>query len=255
MSGVPERLLARLDELAAVLAERGDAVGLIALGSVGLDVERLDEHSDLDFFVVVDDDAKPRYLARIDWLEALAPVAYSFANTVDGRKALFEDGLFAEYAVFTPAELRAATFPPARLVWARADAPAGLETLGARPRRPVPDTPDFHVDEALTNLYVGLHRDARGERLAGARLIQGYAVDRLLTLLDLRGEATTPRQDAFAVERGAETRFAPETLPLADFVPGYDRNREAALAILEWLEGRAEVNRTLAAAIRALAAR
>jgi hypothetical protein len=36
-------------------------------------------------------------------------------------------------------------------------------------------------------------------------------------------------------------------------VPGYERNRDAALAILEWLEPRAEVDPTLAAAIRRLA--
>lgn len=36
-------------------------------------------------------------------------------------------------------------------------------------------------------------------------------------------------------------------------VPGYDRNREAALAILGWLEARVEVDSVLAAEIRRLA--
>jgi hypothetical protein len=34
---------------------------------------------------------------------------------------------------------------------------------------------------------------------------------------------------------------------------GYDRNRESALALLDWLEPRADVDATLAAAIRRLA--
>jgi hypothetical protein len=38
-------------------------------------------------------------------------------------------------------------------------------------------------------------------------------------------------------------------------LPGYERNREAALAILDWLEGRTEVSAALAAEIRALAGR
>ena len=109
------------------------------------------------------------------------------------------------------------------------------------------------MGEALTNLYVGLHRDARGERLAACRLIQTLAVDRVLSFLDLTGGAVRPRQDAFAVERGAEARFSPETLPLAAMVPGYEHNREAALAILEWIEARAEVDDVIAAAIRELA--
>src|SRR5256885_8113958 len=84
--GVPQRLLERLDALAAVLAVRGDAIALIGLGSTA-DLDRLDDHSDLDFFVVVDDGAKARYLESIDWLEALAPISFEFENTVDGRRS------------------------------------------------------------------------------------------------------------------------------------------------------------------------
>ena len=253
MGDVPGRLLRRLDDLAVVLAGRGDALALIALGSVGRELERLDDHSDLDFFVVVEDAAKPRYLEEIDWLEAVSPVGYSFVNTVDGRKILFADGLYAEYAVFTLDELRAASFSPGRLVWNRADAPPGLEQTGRTPDTLAFETQEYQVGEALTNLYVGLRREARGERLAATRLIQADAVNRLLTLLDLTGQAARPRQDPFAAERGAETRFPPELLPLAAMVPGYERNREAALAVLDWLESRTEVNPLLAQAIRELA--
>ena len=255
MSGgdIPARLPRRLDDLGAVLARRGDAIALIGLGSTGLDLDRLDNHSDMDFFVVVDDGAKQRYLDSVDWLEELAPIDFSFPNSIDGRKVLFADLLFAEYAVFTLDELRAGSFPPGRLVWARDDAPAGLEQAG-RPREPSPyDYPEYHVNEAVTNLYVGLHRDARGERLTATRFIQSYAVERLLTYLELTG-ATGGRQDEFVIERGVERRFGPDVLPLASMVPGYDRNREAALAILEWLEARVDVPPTLASEIRRLAA-
>jgi hypothetical protein len=249
---VPQRLLRRLDHLAEVVARRGDALALIGLGSVGLDLDRLDDHSDMDFFVVVEDAAKQRYLDSIDWLEELGPVVFSFPNSVDGRKALFADGLFAEYAIFTLDELRAGSFPPGRLVWARAGAPEGLERSG-RPPGPSPyDYPEYHVNEAVTNLYVGLHRDLRGERLSATRFIQSFAVDRLLTFLELT-EADGRRQDEFAIERGVERRFGPDVLPLAAMVPGYGRNREAAMAILEWLESRAEVDPTLASEIRRLA--
>ena len=248
---VPQRLLARLDRLGEVLARRGDAIALIGLGSVGVDVERLDDHSDLDFFVIVDDGAKERYLDSIDWLEELEPVGFSFPNTLDGRKVLFADGLFAEYAVFTLGELRTMSYPQGRIVWRRDDAPQGLERARRTPKRAAHHDAEFQVNEALTNLYVGLHRDARGERLSAARLIQVHAVDRLLELLEPTGAG--PRQDAFIVERGAERRFGAEVLPLAAMVPGYERNREAALAILEWLEARAAVDPVLAAEIRRLA--
>ena len=45
------RLLERLDRIGAVLRDSGHALALIGLGSVGLERDRLDAWSDLDFFV------------------------------------------------------------------------------------------------------------------------------------------------------------------------------------------------------------
>ncbi len=110
------------------------------------------------------------------------------------------------------------------------------------------------MNEALTNVYVGLQREARGERLSAMRLIQAHAVDRVVTLAGLLGTEEAGARDPFAIERRAEARFGPDVLPLARMAPGYGHNREAALSILEWLEQRVEVDRALAAAIRELAA-
>lgn len=248
---IPQRLLERLVALADSVRERGGVIAVLGLGSVGTDLERLDDHSDLDFFVVVDDGAERRFRDELDWLE-VAPVVYSFPNSIHGRKVLWEDGLYAEYAVYTLDELRSGSYFGARVIWRRDDAPDAIEHLG-RPLPPSPYlTPEYQVGEALTNLFVGLHRDLRGERLAATRLIQTHAIDRLLTYLDLTGEGARQAQDPFAVERGAERRFSPDVLPLAAMVTGYERNRDAALAILEWLEARVEVSRPLADAIRAL---
>lgn len=228
-------------------------IALLGLGSVGTELARLDDHSDLDFFVVVDDGAQSRFLAELDWLD-VAPVVFSFANTVHGRKVLWADGLYAEYAIFTLEELRASSYAGARVVWRREDAPAGLEHA-VRPAIRSPEvTPEHQIGEAVTNLFVGLHRELRGERLAATRLIQAHAVDRLLTFLDLTGGAVSAAHDPFAVERGAERRFPGDVLPLAELVPGYERNGEAALAILDWLEARVEVSPALADAIRELGA-
>jgi hypothetical protein len=245
---IPERLLQRLDDLGALLARRGDAIALIGLGSVGVDLDRLDDHSDLDFFVIVEDDARQRYLDSIDWLEELSPVAFSFSNTVDGRKVLFSDGIYAEYAVFTLDGVAASASPAGRIVWRRAGAPAGLDAPRRVPQPSGHDTVQWQANEALTNLYVGLHREARGETLSAARLIQTHAVDRVLTIAGMQAGGAA-QQDVFAVERGAERRFGGD-VPLAAMVPGYGRNRDAALAILVWLEAHVEVDPALAAAIR-----
>lgn len=251
---VPQRLLAFLDRLGAELDRRGDAVALLGLGSVGRDLHRLDEHSDADFFVVVDDaPARDRYLADIDWLEAAHPVVWSFENSDAGRKALLEGDLFAEYAVFTLAEMDTAGYPPGRIHWSRADAPSGLD----EPKVPVPQPPSLahEVGEAITNLYVGLHRDLRGERLTASRFIQGYAVDRWVTILGHLGLGRGDRQDVFVVDRGVERRFGPELLTLADLVPGYEGNAHAAATLLALLEAHVELDPTIVAAVRDLVGR
>lgn len=44
----PAALLARLDEIGRSLIQSGHAIALIGLGSVGEELHRLDEYSDLD---------------------------------------------------------------------------------------------------------------------------------------------------------------------------------------------------------------
>ncbi|MGS2616697.1 hypothetical protein ACVCAH_19525 [Micromonospora sp. LZ34] len=247
-------MLRRLDDLAAHLASRTDVIALLGLGSAGADHDRLDDYSDLDFFVVVDAPAKPRYLESIDWLRAPCPVAYSFANDRNGRKALYADGIFVEYAVFTLAELARLPFTGARIVWQRGDAPDRLVDCGPSPAGPAFDTVEFHLNEALTNLYVGLLRELRGERLTAARFIQSYAVDRVIALLNLTCPGAGHRRDPFDASRRVEQAYPPELLPLAAMVPGYQHNRQAAKVTLTWLEERFTADRVITDAIRRLLA-
>ena len=245
-------LLRRLDDLAGHLATRPDAVALLGVGSAGVEHERLDEHSDLDFFVVVEDDAKARYLGSVEWLEGAGPVAYSFVNSPDGRKALLAGGVFVEYAVFTVGELTRVPFTGARVVWRRADAPEGLASSGPPLPRADLDTVEFHLNEALTNLYVGLHRELRGERLSAARFIQSHAVDRVLALLRLTRPPAGLTSDPFDPARRVEQAYPPDVLPLAAMVPGYLHNAEAARAVLGWLAGRFDVDPVMRRAVQEL---
>ena len=84
-----------------------------------MEADRLDAYSDLDFFAIVEDGSKSRYLGNLDWLSALCPIAYHYRNTPDGHKILFHDGIFCEFAVFERPELRAIPFARGRIVWRR----------------------------------------------------------------------------------------------------------------------------------------
>jgi hypothetical protein len=250
----PSLLLHRLDQIAASLSRRPTARALIGLGSVGLERDRLDAWSDLDFFAIVQVGSKASYLADLSWLSVIAPVAYAFQNTVDGYKVLYEDGVFCEFAVFDEDELQTVVFSPGRVIWKTEGVPDTVAIPQRTSPPPEPPATEWLLGEALTNLYVGLGRERRGEHLAALRLIQGHAIDRILELAE-RVEVVNPAApaDPFNRDRRIEQRIPTLTDVLPELVQGYDRNRESALAALDWLDQRFEVNSGIKEAILALA--
>ena len=231
-------LLQRLDAIGQALRDSGQGLALLGLGSVGLETARIDAWSDLDFFAIVEPGSKARYLLRLDWLAAARPLVWHFQNTVDGHKALMDDGVFCEFAVFEPQELDGIPFAPGRVVWKRDDVDASM----AHPRKPLPSAnpPDetWIVGEALSCLLVGLQRWHRGERLSAARFVQGHALDRLLELDALRHPAAAAGADPFNRERRLEARRPSLAAELPTLVPGYSRTPQAALAMLQALAQR-----------------
>jgi lincosamide nucleotidyltransferase B/F len=187
-------LLTRLHEIGQSVAASEGGLALLGLGSVGVERDRLDDYSDLDFFVVVEQGSKDRFLQDLDWLARIAPLAYAFMNTDDGYKVLFVDGIFCEFAVFEPEELKNAMYTGGLWVWRRDDFEGAAQGEGKRPlSTPSASDPQRLLGEALTNLYVGLGRFHRGEKLSAMRFIQGYAVDRVIELAAL----TETEQPAF----------------------------------------------------------
>lgn len=231
-------LLDRLDAIGVALAGTGDALALLGLGSVGLETDRIDAYSDLDFFAVVKPGRKQRFLDSLDWLAA--PIAYAYQNTSDGCKVLYEDGIFAEFAVFEPRELQAIPFAPGRIVWKADTFDEQLAQPGVR--TPFRFSVEWLLGEALTNVYVGMTRFRRGEKLAALRLIQVSAVDQLVRLAPHIEPVGGALGDPFAAERRFERRFPGVAARLPEFMQGYERSPESAQAILAFLDAHFTVN-------------
>lgn len=246
-----QTLVARLNDIGHSLEDTGHALALIGLGSVGIELERLDEYSDLDFFAIVEEGHKPRFIQNLDWLSSVCPIAYHFQNTADGHKLLFSDGVFCEFAVFKPAELRGIPFAHGRIVWKQPHVDDSI-CIPACPGAPSNRDRDWLLGEALTNLYVGLCRFHRGEKLSGARLIQHHAVDRVLELVELVEREAPVCRDGFANDRRFEFRFPEAARELPRFMQGYECSRASARAILDFLEQHFPVNAAMAQAIREL---
>lgn len=243
-----ERLLRRLDEITQAAVKTGQAQAVLALGSIGLEMDRIDQYSDLDVWVIVEDGCKQDFIDNLSWLTAVCPISYRFRNSSSGYKILFEDGIFAEADVFEAADLAALTFSEARVVWKAAGVAASIG-LPRQPPQPRDRLLDELLGEALTNLFVGLGRYHRGEKLTAMRFIQSYAVDRLLELAHLIETEQPAWPDVFGQERRFERRFPGIGAELPNFLQGYERSPESARALLEFLDKHFEVNAAIKQAI------
>jgi hypothetical protein len=237
------RLLTRLDQIGQALAHTGQGLALLGLGSVGSERDRLDQYSDLDFFAIVQAGAKALLLQDSRWLAEPCPVVYQFANTPDGYKYLYADGIFCEMAVLETDQLQQIPLVGAHIVWQ--DPAFDMIFSAPAPSPPVPRSAEWLMNEALTNLYVGLGRYHRGEKLSAQRFIQHYAVERILEMAAWLAAAQPGHPDIFTPERRFEQRYPDLAAHLPQFVQGYNHSVESAQAILAFLDEHFTVNAAL----------
>lgn len=247
-----ERLIHRLEAIGQALSNSGNALALLGLGSVGLDLDRLDDYSDLDFFAIVEPGQKLRFIENLDWLASAGEIAYCFRNTYDGYKLMYADGVFCEFAVFEPHELQLIPFQQGRIVWQRPDFNADCCQPGPKASPESSTDIQWLVGEAITNLYVGLCRFQRGEKLSALTFIQYYAFQRVMDLNGLLLVNRHQGQDPFARDRRYEQRYPEMTPNLNNMLQGYAGIPESAFAILAYLDSHFEVNPAMSQEIKRL---
>lgn len=265
----------RMEQLAESLQRNENVLGLLGLGSVGRGIDRLDDYSDLDFFLIVKEGSKADFLRDTRWLGLdQARVSWIFQNTPDGFKLFYEDGVYAENAVFTSDELKAADYAPGRWWFRREELdesleqPAGASQNGTgndvNPEEdPSPETVQrdsvWLMGEILTCIYVGMCRFQRGEKLSAWRFISGHAYSMFLELLEMtagrRKTAYDPARgirDPYSIERRMEFRQPEIEDCSSSILLGYDRIPESAANFLDILEDQFEIPRVPADQIRGL---
>jgi hypothetical protein len=249
-----DALKQRLNAIADSLKNSGQAYALLGLGSAGCEQNRMDAYSDLDFFAIVKEGQKQHFIQNLFWLTDIAPAGFHFQNTADGHKFLYQDGIFCEFAVFEPHELATIPFAEGEVIWAESDFDTKqLKPLNHSGSYERSDNVDWILGEALTNLYVGLGRYCRGEKLSGFKFVQSFALDRLVDLIYLTRDASTVELDQYMPDRRLEQRFAGIESEMTQFAQGYSKTPESALAQLDWLEQNFSINPVIADEIRTLA--
>lgn len=237
-----EKLLHRLEQISDSLRKSGKVRALVGFGSTGEEIDRMDCYSDLDFLVVVKKGYKKELIENIiDWLRSIAPIGYYHMNTKDGFKLFYEDGIYCEFGVLEEEEVTQIPHSGGRIIWSEDDFDKNIcmPTIKSSD-----DTKDMNwsVGEALTYLYVGLCRFARGEKLSATRYIQSYAIDHLLECSHLLCKEISYSRDSFQNERRYEKRYPTLSVFLPEMIQGYEKCPESALAILKFMELYFEIN-------------
>jgi hypothetical protein len=237
-----DRILIRIEEIKNSVSHIEGTKAYLTLGSAGAEVERLDDYSDIDFFLIVESGYKKRFIENLDWLSEISPVGFCFQNTKDGHKLLYTDGIFCEFAVFEESEMKTAVFSKGLLRWHASDFDQSLCIPSVQHTPDYPASLEWALNEALTCLYVGLNRYARGELLSGTRFVQNYAVDLIISTSTYLMDEIPNGADAFQHERRYEGRFPELAKVLPDMIQGYTRTKESAVKILNFIERYHHVN-------------
>lgn len=248
-----ELLLERLESIGQSLSNTDEALLLLGLGSVGAELNRLDSYSDLDFFVITKSGYASRYIEHLDWLSNVHPLSYQFQNADVGWKIMFEDGIYGEFAVFDEDELKHIPCYGGRIIWHKPDYHPQIPTIDQQLPIKRPDSLDFPLNEAITNIYVGLCRYARGEKMSAKTFIETYAVGQIISTLHLHSQELPSDLDPYSNDRRVEARFPDFAIHLSEMLQGYDKLPQSAIHILTYIEAIYPVNLKLSQEIRALA--
>lgn len=240
-----EKLLERLNQIGESLKKSNKALALIGLGSVGVELSRLDDYSDIDFFAIVKDGYKNDFIENLNWLSDIKPIAYNFKNSKDGHKVMFDDGIYCEFAVFEAKELESANYSEGRIVWKTEDFPENLrfpKNSGASNWKP--ESVEWVLGEIITCIYVGLCRYKRNEKLSGLIFVEGHAFNLFLELLYMTEQGDNKVfKDIYSKERRIENRFPWLSEYMSKFLQGYDKTKESARELINYLDEKYKVNK------------
>lgn len=174
------------EELRLKLAGDDRVLALVAVGSMAQQDYQPDEWSDHDFFVITIHGVQEDMRRDLAWLPRPDELTFSFRETEHGMKALYTGGHLLEFAIFNEDELQMARLNRYRVLLDKAEIGPKLADLALTTQDFVAQSqtdPKRRFAEFLMNLFVGVGRYARGERLSGHQFIKTHALTHLLRLL------------------------------------------------------------------------
>lgn len=208
-----------------------EVTGLIVLGSTA-DSTLRDQWSDHDFWIVTELGKQDALVEDLSWLPDYQDIAIVVKHLPHGRTIIFRNRHKVEFAVFDATEVSSGKIERYQVLIDRdriAEMIAGVHDATRQQARAKPDA----LENLCVVLWSACERHFRGELLSARQYLDGFAIDRLLSLISSSGTGDE-RKDFLDPRRRLEQRspqLAAELNVIRDKpVP------EAALQLLEIIE-------------------
>lgn len=202
-ASVVARFLHFSTALSASCAARSEVIGLIFVGSAA-DIQRIDQWSDHDFFVITKNGEQEKLRQDLSWLPNFEKVAFSFRETAHGLKVLYLNGAVLEFAIFDCAELASCKVNHHALVFGSPEVAKALSTAAARLSEPTIIAPLVDFRLFLSLLVIGVGRARRGELLTAGIGIRSSALSSLIKVFS-QWLGPDERMDQLDLSRRFET--------------------------------------------------
>ncbi len=181
MSEYLQKFLSFQNELVHSVAKRPEVIGLIFLGSAAA-THRVDQYSDQDFFLVVNEGTGESLRQDLSWLPDHDKIALRPRETAHGLKVVYQNGDVLEFAVFEDPELELASVNDFKVVLDNKDLASRMAKIAARSApEPVDRARDFEL--FLSLILIGVGRAKRGEFLAAEQHIKSAALEFAVKLI------------------------------------------------------------------------
>jgi lincosamide nucleotidyltransferase len=200
-----EKFLDYQAQLLDSVRERPEVIGLIFVGSAAA-TERVDQHSDQDFFLVVHEGTAEGFRKNLSWLPNHGQIALHPRETAHGLKVVYQNGDVLEFAVFQDSELELAAANDYRVDLDRKDIADRMEKIAKR-SIPAEVNRSQEFELFLSLILIGVGRARRGEVLAAEQHIKAYALNNALRLIRLVRPVSASKKDSLNAYRRFELDY------------------------------------------------
>jgi hypothetical protein len=191
------------ERLRASLESIPEVVGLITLGST-CDSTLRDEWSDHDFWIITEPGVQDHLVEDLSWLPHYQNIAITVQHGKHRRTIVFRNRHKVEFAIFDASEIDSGRIERYRVLIDRNQISELIARVYEDTRKQAQIRPDA-LENLCETVWSACERHSRGELLSARQYVDGFAVNKLLSLID-DSEPDDRRKDVLDPRRRLELR-------------------------------------------------